>query len=70
MRYLYTADGKEVITHLYDFIENYEKWIKNLESRIEEKEYKEFHEAAIENVSKCKNVSSRIKKIYINVREK
>lgn len=62
MRYLYTADGKEVITHLYDFIENYEKWIKNLESRIEEKEYKEFHEAAIENVSKCKNVSSRIKK--------
>lgn len=62
MKYLYSADAKEVIGHLYDFTDKYKIWIEELESKIGEKEYEEFREAAINNINKCKDVFTRIRK--------
>ena len=61
MKYLYTADHKEVVDNLYKFVDEYHKWIdeKNEDSKSEL--YRGYREIVELNIGKCRNIEKRIK---------
>lgn len=61
MKYLYTANSREVIDNLYLFLGKYDEWIKELEEIVDTPQY-QFEESAKTNISKCKGIATRIRK--------
>ena len=60
MKYLFTADSKDIISNLEYFVQEYKDWIADLEKRVCSGESGDFIESARNNIQKCSGICARI----------
>lgn len=62
MHFLYTANHKEIMHYLYDFVDLYDKWIGEKRNECESEAYKKYNMTAIANLDICTQISKRIRR--------